>query len=551
VTALRPDPSNLVGSAARTLYDVAQGFDSPLDPELRLRHALRRLRRIVPYDRCALFEAPAAGPARLVVEPDAPEERESLSRMLMRFLIVLTDETKRGADSRPPNVPHFAHFASPSHLAVPVVGLDRVLGVLFVRYGGDDAYTDDHLRFLSVIASQIAAYLTACRLREQEAQIVSEHETARAAAEAENRAKDEFLAMLAHELRNPLMAIRIAMQTIRGKAERDPPVPRETDVVDQQVKQLARLLDDLLDVSRLTRGKIELRKETVTLQAIVAEALATMRGFIDARGHGVSVSLPEEPLWFEADPTRITQVVGNLLNNAAKYTPWGGQISVTGYGERGEVVLRVRDAGIGIAPEMLPRVFDLFAQADRSLAGSEGGLGVGLTLARTLIDLHGGKTLVQSEGPGRGSEFVVRLPVGVPVGPRGRHENRRVAVQARHILLVEDDDNVREALRRILALDGHRVEVARDGPGGVELALAIVPEVAFIDIGLPGIDGYEVARRIRAALGIRVLLVAVTAYGQEQDRRRSSEAGFDAHLVKPVSYEDLTRLLGRVGPSDA
>jgi len=551
VTPLRPDPSNLVGSVARTLYDIAQGFDSPLDPEPRLRRALRLLRLVVPYDRCALFEAPATGPARLVVEPDAPEERESLSRVLRRFMTVLTDETKRGGDRRPPNVALFAHFASPAHLAVPVVGLDRVLGVLFARYGGDDAYTDDHLRCLSVVASQIAAYLTACRLREQEAQIVSEHEAARAVAEAENRAKDEFLAMLAHELRNPLMAIRIAVQTIRGEAASDPAVQRETDVVERQVKQLARLLDDLLDVSRVTRGKIELRKETVTLQAIVAEALATTRGFIDARRHEVSVSLPEDPLWFEADPTRITQVLGNLLDNAAKYTPPGGEISVTGYGERDEVVLRVRDTGIGIVPEMLPRVFDLFAQADRPLAGSEGSLGVGLTLARALVELHGGKTIVQSEGPGRGSEFIVRLPVGVPVGSRGRDDRRPVVVQARHILLVEDDDSVRAALHRILALDGHRVEVARDGPGGVELALATVPEVAFIDIGLAGIDGYEVGRRIRAALGSRVLLVAVTAYGEEQDRRRSSEAGFDAHLVKPVSYEDLTRLLGRVGPSDA
>src|SRR3972149_12166583 len=216
---------------------------------------------------------------------------------------------------------------------------------------------------------------------------MSEHEAARAAAEAENRAKDEFLGMLAHELRNPLIPIGIAMQTIRGEAARDPAGQRARDVVERQVKHLARLLDDLLDVSRLTRGKIELRKETVTLQAIVAEALATTRGFIDARRHVVSVSLPEEPLWFEADPARITQVVRNLLDNAAKYTPRGGEISVTGYGERGEVVLRVRDTGLRIAPGMLPRAFDLFAQADRSLAGSEGGLGVGLTLARPLIDL--------------------------------------------------------------------------------------------------------------------------------------------------------------------
>jgi signal transduction histidine kinase len=551
VTSLGPDPSNPIGSVARTLYDIAQGFDSPLDSGPRLQRALRLLRRVVPYDRCALFEVPAAGPARLVVEPAAPEERESLRRVLTRFLTILSEETKRGADWRPSNVAPFAHFASPAHLAVPLLGLDRVLGVLFVRYGGDDAYTDDHLRVLSVVASQIAAYLTACRLREQGAQIVSEHEAARASAEAENRAKDEFLAMLAHELRNPLMAIRIAVQTIRAEAERDPTAPRETDVLERQVNHLVRLLDDLLDVSRLTRGKIELRKETATLQAIVAEALATTRGFIDARRHGVSVSLPEDPLWFEADPTRITQVVGNLLNNAAMYTPQGGEISVTGYGERGEVVLCVRDTGIGIAPEMLPRVFDLFAQTDRSLAGSERGLGVGLMLARTLIELHGGTIVVRSEGPGRGSEFIVRLPVGVAAGPRGRHESRGVAVQARHILLVEDDDNVREALRRILVLDGHRVEVARDGPGGVALALGTVPEIALVDIGLPGIDGYEVGRRIRAALGKRVLLVAVTAYGQEQDRRRTREAGFDAHLVKPISYQDLTRLLGHVGPSDA
>ena len=547
----RPAPSNsAVGSVARTLYDIAQGFDSPLDSEPRVRRALRLLRRIVPYDRCGLLDTPAVGAPRLVVEPDAPEERESLSRVLTRFLTVLTDETKRGADWRPASGAHFAHFASPARLAVPVVGLDRVLGVLFVRYGGDDAYTDDHLRFLSVVASQIAAYLTACRLREQEAQIVSEHEAARAAAEAENRAKDEFLAMLTHELRNPPMAIRIAMQTIRGQAERDPIVQRARDVVERQVRHLARLLDDLLDVSRLTRGKIELRKETVTLQMIVAEALTATRGFIDARRHVESVSLPDEPLGFEADPMRITQVLGNLLDNAAKYTPRGGEIAVTGYREGGEVVLRVRDTGIGIAPEMLPRVFDLFAQLDRSPARPRGGLGVGLTLARTLVELHGGTITVESEGPGRGSEFVVRLPVGAPVALRDRDDRRRVAVPARHILLVEDDDSVRKALRRILELDGHRVEVARDGSEGVKLALATAPEVAFIDIRLPGIDGHEVARRIRAALGSRVLLVALTAHGQEQDRRRSSAAGFDVHLVKPASDEDLTRVLGRAAGGD-
>ena len=418
MTPLFPDRSSPVGSVARTLYDIVQGFDSPFDSERRLRRALKLLRRIVPYDRCALFEG-EAGASQLVVEPDNREERESLSPVLARFLTVLTDDAKRGADLGSPNVAQLGPLVSHSHLAVPVVGLDRVLGVLFVRDGKSDAYTDDHLRLLSVVASQIAAYLTACRLHKQEAQIAREHEAARAAAQAENRAKDEFLAMLAHELRNPLMPLRIAMQTIRDKAERDPALQGARDVVDRQVKHLSWLLDDLLDVSRLTRGKINLRKETVMLQTIVAEALETARGSIDARGHVVSVSLPEKPLWFEADPTRIIQVVGNLLDNAAKYTPRGGKISATGYGERGEVVLSVRDTGMGISHEMLPRVFDLFVQIDPSLARSEGGLGVGLTLVRTLVELHGGSIIAHSEGPGRGSEFVVRLPVGAPVGRQG------------------------------------------------------------------------------------------------------------------------------------
>jgi CheY-like chemotaxis protein len=264
------------------------------------------------------------------------------------------------------------------------------------------------------------------------------------------------------------------------------------------------------------------------------------------------MSLPAEPLWFEADPARITQVVGNLLDNAAKYTPRGGEISVTGYCEGSEVVLRVRDTGVGISPEMLPRVFDLFAQTERSLARSEGGLGVGLALARTLVELHGGNIAVESEGPGRGSEFVVRLPVGAPVGHRGRGDSRRAAVQPRHVLLVEDNDDIRDALRAELEFDGHRVDAVRDGPRGVELALATVPQVALIDLELPGLDGYEVGRRIRAALGRRVFLVALTddRYRQERDRRRSSEAGFDAHLVKPVSHEDLTRVLAQAPGGD-
>ena len=534
-----------LGAVARTLYDIAQGFDSPRDVEPRLRRALERLRSIVPFDRCALLETSAGRAVRLIVLPDSAQDREPLTRVLTRFLTVLDAESPP-VGWLPEDVAHLVPCAS--HLAVLLVGLDRVLGVLFVSHPDVDAYSDDDLRLLSIVGGQIAAYLTACQLRDQEREIAEAHEAARASAEAESHAKDEFLAMLAHELRNPLVAVRTAMQTILGQAQRDPIVQRARDVAQRQVQHLMRLLDDLVDVSRLTRGKIELRKESVTLQIIVGTALETARGFVDSRRHVESVSLPDEPLWFEADPVRITQVVENLLDNAAKYTPPGGEISVMGYHEGGDVVLRLRDTGIGMSPETLGRVFDLFAQAERSMARSEGGLGVGLTLARTLVELHQGTITVDSEGPGKGTEVVVRLPIGVPIERQWREADRGGAVRAHRVLIVEDDPNVRKALRRILELGGHRVEVAADGPAGVALALAACPEVAFIDIGLPGFDGHEVGRRIRAGLGRRVLLVAVTARGEAEDRRRSSEAGFDAHLVKPASLEDLTRLFGRAEP---
>jgi signal transduction histidine kinase len=402
---------NAVELVARTLYDIAQGFDWPLDPEPRLRRALRLLRRIVPYERCGLLDTPAVGAPRLVVEPDAPEERERVSRILRRFLTVLTGEEHGPNAWRPPDAALVPLWVSPSHLAVPLVGLDRVLGVLFVR--GSDVYTDDHLRLLSVVAAQLAAYLTACRLREQEMQIVTEHEAARAATDAESRAKDEFMAMLARELVEPLTPIRFAMLTIRSQAERDPAVQRAREVVERQVKRMTRLLDELLDLSRLRRDQVDLRKEWVTLQTIVTEALETTLGLADARRHRVSVSLPPEPISLEGDSLRLTQVVANLLDNAARYTPPGGDIAVTGVREDNAIVLRVRDTGIGISAEMLPRVFDLCARAARPLSHTDDGLGVGLTLARILVELHGGSINAQSDGPGRGSEFVVRLPVRV------------------------------------------------------------------------------------------------------------------------------------------
>jgi signal transduction histidine kinase len=407
-----PGAHSAVRPVARTLYDIAQSFDWPLDPEPRLRRALRLLHRIVPYERCGLLDAPVVGLPRLLIEPDGAEDQEGVDRLLRRFFTLLTGEAQRTRERRPPDIALVPLWASPLHLAVPLVGLDQVLGVLFVR--GATVYTDAHLRLLSVVAAQIAAYLTACRLREQEAQIVTAHEAARAAADAESRGKDELLALLARELAKPLTPMRFAMLTIRSQAARDPVVQRARDVVELQIAYLGRLLDDLLDVSRLGRDKVELRKESVTLQSIVTEALETTLSLAEARRHRVTVSLPAEPLSLEADAARLTQVVANLLDNAAKFTPPGGEISLTGCREAGEIVLRVRDTGAGISAAMLPLVFDLCAQADRSVPHAEEGLGVGLTLARILVELHGGRLTAHSEGAGRGSEFVVRLPIAAP-----------------------------------------------------------------------------------------------------------------------------------------
>ena len=339
-----------------------------------------------------------------------------------------------------------------------------------------------------------------------------------------SRHKDDFLAMLAHELRNPLAPILSAMQVIRRHPDNSDVVQRAREVVERQVRHQAQLLDDLLDVSRITRGLIKLRKSA-----------------IDARSHTLAVMLPDEPLRLEADPTRLTQMVTNLLDNAAKYTHPGGHIEVSARHEGAHLVVSVRDTGIGIPEDLQARIFDLFTQGDVPIARPLGGLGLGLSLVRSLAALHDGTIDVKSDGPGRGSEFTIRLPAGKAEGAR-RTETASGGT-ARHVLVIEDNADAREMLRIALELDGHRVETAADGTSGVETALRTTPDLVLVDIGLPGLDGYAVARQLRAVLGHRVTLVALTGYGQSEDRRRTSEAGFDAHLVKPVDPDVLSRAL--------
>jgi signal transduction histidine kinase len=372
-------------------------------------------------------------------------------------------------------------------------------------------------------------------------ELLRRERAARAVAEQASRAKDEFLAMLGHELRNPLGAVANAVRLLDHPRTSEETALHARQIIARQVDHLARLTDDLLDAGRTITGKIALQRQPVDLAAAVADTLATLK----PRTERHRLVFEREPSWIDADPTRLEQIVANLLVNAVKYTPEGGTIRISVRGESGAAVLRVADEGIGMPPELVASAFDLFVQGERGLDRSYGGLGIGLTLVRRLTELHGGSVNASSAGPGLGSEFTVRLPaISVPVAVKQLTASER-AVTARDILIVEDNADARETLCKLLEFAGHRVRTAADGVAGVEAALAALPEVAFVDIGLPKLDGYEVARRIRAAAdgGRRPWLVALTGYGLEEDRQRALAAGFDAHLVKPVSEDELEKLL--------
>ena len=366
-----------------------------------------------------------------------------------------------------------------------------------------------------------------------------------------DRRKDEFLATLAHELRNPLAPIRNSLQFLRLAGTDHTATERAVEIIDRQVNHMVRLVDDLLEVSRITRGKIELRKEAVDLAEIIDMAVETSRPLIEAAGHRFEVSLPQEPVTLEVDCVRVSQVIANLLNNAAKYTDAGGQIWLTAFAESREVIISVRDTGVGISADMLPKVFDMFTQIGCSLDRSQGGLGIGLTLSRSLIELHGGRIDARSGGAGRGSEFVIRLPLArvdesekLPL-PRSRTDEDRVGgSQSRRVLVVDDNVDSAESLALWLRLVGHEVRLVHEGLAALEEARVFRPEIVVLDIGLPDIDGYQVAELLRQEAGLEgMLLIALTGYGQDEDRQRCYDAGFDEHLIKPVDPASLEALL--------
>jgi PAS domain S-box-containing protein len=366
-----------------------------------------------------------------------------------------------------------------------------------------------------------------------------------------DRRKDEFLATLAHELRNPLAPIRNAVNILRKLGSKETAWEQARSMIDRQVTLMARLVDDLLDVSRIGRGKIHLRKERLNLATMVESALETSRPLLTAARHDLTVTLPSQPCYVEGDLVRLAQALANLLNNAAKYTPEGGRISLSVEQDGAQALVRVRDNGIGISQEILPRIFEMYAQADHSWERAQGGLGIGLTLVRNLVEMHGGTVEAHSHGSYQGSEFILRLPL-LPALPEQSHPqeqgsmDRPAATTSERLRILVVDDNVdsTESLALLLRLQGHEVRTARDGPSALELAATFRPEVLLLDIGMPGMSGYEVARQTRQMPEVsNAFLVAQTGWAQDEDRRRALEAGFDHHLVKPVDFAALEQLL--------
>ncbi|WP_052517759.1 hybrid sensor histidine kinase/response regulator [Archangium violaceum] len=419
----------------------------------------------------------------------------------------------------------------------PIAARGRVLGAIVLGAEEVGRYDPEALELIEELGLRAGVALDNARLYQE--------------ARQADRRKDEFLAMLGHELRNPLSPMVTALQLMRLKDGAS--FERERTIIERQVEHLTRLVDDLLDVSRITRGKVQLKRGRIDLTAVLLKAAEMAGPLLEQRAHFLEMPPPAGPLVVDGDPARLAQVLANLLNNAAKYTDPGGRITVTAEGEGEQAVVRVRDNGAGIAPNILPRIFDMFVQEGRSIDRSQGGLGLGLAIVRSLVELHGGTVSVHSEGLGRGSEFVVRLPLAAPRHDGTEGEDRSPpsevpSVQedpgSLRLLLVDDNRDSVELLTEFLGSKGYVTRMALDGPGGLEAASAFRPHIALLDVGLPVMDGYELASRLRQEPSLKgIKLVAITGYGQDSDRHRAHAAGFDLHLVKPIQPGQLLRIL--------
>lgn len=419
-------------------------------------------------------------------------------------------------------------------LAVPLVGHGgKNLGLVQLSDKYEGNFTEEDEAILVQLASIAATGIENARLYEH--------------VREQDRRKDEFLATLAHELRNPLAPIRTGL-TLLATAQSTETIAKTREIMERQVSHMVHLIDDLLDVSRITSGKVQLKKERVDVRAILESALELSRPLIEENRHQLYISMFKEPLVLDADPTRMAQIVSNLLNNAAKYTPHGGRIDVSAEREGTDVVIRVRDNGVGLTVEALPQVFELFSQVGKTLERSQGGLGIGLALVKRLVEMHAGQVTAHSEGPGQGCTFLVRLPLARANNADGEHgldcPDISASFTPRRILVVDDNIDAAQLLSMLLGFDGHVVETVHTGPDAVQAARRVRPDVIFLDIGLPGMNGYEVAHQLRRDPSMNgMTLVALTGWGTEDDRRRTQGAGFDKHLTKPVQTSELQAII--------
>jgi len=523
-----------------TLLAVSRALGSTLDPTETMRRVAREIAQALGADTVGAYLADAARESLWPVAgyhvprdmldafrrfPIPIKNHPAIEESWAHRRSVWTDDMPADPRVDPDSLRQFPHQ---SDMFVPIHIKDRPVGGFFVIWWtARRSFTEWEIRLLQGISDLAGIFL-------ENAQLYRE------AAEA-NRAKDEFLATLSHELRNPLGAIANAAAALERRGSGEEGATRLHQIIHRQTHHLTRLVDDLLDVARATAGKVALNRQPLDLSEVAGGCVRSLRASGRTRRH--RMMFRAESVIVNADSTRLAQVITNMLDNAVKFTPSGGTVDVDVLREGQEAVLRVSDTGIGIAPEMLSRVFELFAQAEQPVDRSVGGLGIGLALSRRLVEMHGGSIAATSEGHGRGAQFTVRLPVelaGTPSPAPAAIDPDR----SRSILIVEDNDDARESLRLLLESLGHRVIEAGDGQRALALALNHQPEVVLIDLGLPGLDGYEVARALRSsATGKTAALIAVTGYGQAEDRRRSKEAGFDAHLVKPVSQSLLSSLI--------